>query len=80
MVHAYKGNKGAVGGFIEKNGTILLSWCIHFGNCSSAEYAEARSIYEGLLRFQHHTTTIHTNSQLLWTKLLNPAADELNKC
>lgn len=72
---AQKDGQGAVGGFISKQGQIHISWSLFIGTRPSPAYAEARAIYEGILKcdqLQINNAIIHTDSQLLWWKMSQP--------
>lgn len=71
---ACKEKKEVVGGYIVAHKKILLSWSICIGICPTADYAESRSIYEGLIRSKQlgiSAAQLHADSQLLWTKWHN---------
>lgn len=58
--------------------SYLLSWSLDIGSCPNADYAEARTIYEGLK--QAHLlgkigAQLFTNSQLLWQNFAHQNTD-----
>lgn len=57
-----------MGGYIVHNGQVAISWSLYISSCYTAEYAEARAIYEGLKQFHFHghgSSILYSDSQLL---------------